>query len=127
MSVEKRGTIKTIPITPLQNKLVIRYFWKTFDGYMEWDHYEKDYDILECDWKKIIEKGLIDKDANFEIMLEHEVEYDKIIWPTPKYSEKEVEVLICAAWTDGFYTGDTSGRHVSKRLPSEFWNENKKK
>jgi hypothetical protein len=121
------GRIKAIPVSPLENKLVIVVSWKVRD-YTDWDHWEYTLDIDKLQWPAIIEKKMVDKVATWEILSTVDGTA-RIVFPKSIYSEDEVHALVLKAWHDGYNSSEAlhGGRLVAKNSPDGFWEENKKK
>ena len=121
------GRIKAIPVSPLENKLVIVVSWKVRD-YTDWDHWEYTLDIDKLQWPAIIEKKMVDKVATWEILSTVDGTA-RIVFPKNTYTEDQVETLVKLAWGEGFKSSESlyEGRQVAVVSGEQFWQDHKKK
>ena len=92
-----KGTIKIVASSnPLQNKIVLNVSWFEKD-YTDSESYSHVYDIKENQWKEILERDLVGKEVEFDV-LDEPLNLIKITFPAIPYTEMEVENLIFKTW-----------------------------
>ena len=91
------GTIKLISCSNiLKNKLILRVDWFTKD-HTDSEHNSETFDIKENQWEEIIQKELVGKKVEFDV-LDEENKLVKITFPPIPYTEQETRNLVFKTW-----------------------------